>query len=332
MLSKIWNVLVSPVVFVVVCLFWCLDLGVGSIMAFRKDPDFWMKMDSVPLSYWLHQIGPKEMPGSAWVYILVALTWIMAFSLLLCSIGWFVSRKARRRTMAEALLHFGFMLVFAGFVIGSGWGARAQNIVVRKGDTVKVEEVGIALKLNGVKVVKDQTGRPLETVSELDLLDSGGGLIKSGSARINHPLIHGSTVVYPQGGEERLVGVRISLAGLESVAVSEGRPAPLPDGRELRVRGVLQEGQTYARWAGPGAFVTLASPGGPDLAGAFFGENPLFQEGRLGNMDAKFGGQVVEAVAGFNVHRDPGVQLVLIGALILTLGTFWAMGAYIRRG
>jgi hypothetical protein len=34
----------------------------------------------------------------------------------------------------------------------------------------------------------------------------------------------------------------------------------------------------------------------------------------------------------YDVHRDPGVWLVMVGALLITLGTVWAFVLYLREG
>lgn len=329
--SRLWALAVSPTVFVVLACLWCLDLGIGSIMAFRRDPQFWMKMDSVPFNIWLDRFAPGEMPHSLWVYILVVLTWLVMISLAACAVGWFVHRRARKRTMAEALLHFGFMLVFIGFLVGSGWGERSQGIVVAAGETADVPGLSLKLKLGSVEVRRDAEGNELETVSGVTVTDQSGSVLASGTARLNHPLIHGSTVVYPEGGQTVTAGGTVDVEGVGRVTVKAGDGSALPDGRVLRVRGILEEGQRYGRYIGPGAFITVGDASGKEQAGSFYGDLPLFREAPLGGLKVSWVAPVKSAVARFNVHRDPGVQFVLVGALLLTLGTFWALGAYLRR-
>lgn len=329
--SRIWALAVSPTVFVVLACLWCLDLGIGSILAFRRDPQFWVKMDSVPFNVWLERFAPGEMPHSLWVYILVVLTWLVMVSLAACAVGWFVHRRARKRTLAEALLHFGFMLVFVGFLVGSGWGERSQGIVVAAGETAEVAGLGMKLRLGSVEVRRDAEGNELETVSDVAITDGTGALLASGTARLNHPLIHGSTVVYPEGGQTVTAGGTVEVEGVGRVTVKAGDGTRLPDGRVLRVRGLLEEGQRYSRYVGPGAFITIGDGAGKEQAGAFFGDLPLFREASLGGLKIAWVEPVKSAVARFNVHRDPGVQFVLFGAVLLTLGTFWALGAYLRR-
>lgn len=329
--GKLWNFAVSPTVFVVLCIFWCIDLGAGSILAYQRDPKFWMKMDSVPFNVWMKRMAPAELPHSLWVYIFVVLTLLVALSLVLCTIGWFMSRRRRKRTMAEVLLHLGFFLVFAGFVVGSAYGERVQNIVAGAGQEVDVAELGVKLKLLKVSINRDGEGRDLETVSDLELLDGTGALLKSYPARLNHPLIHGATVVYPMGGEERTDRVNLEIEGAGGMELALGAAAALPGGREIMVKGVLERGQRYNRWSGPGAFVVVREPGGGQT-GDYLGEHPMFRERRLGSLNVRWAGSKTGQYALLNVHRDPGVQLVIAGAVLLTIGTLWALFVYLARG
>ena len=331
-LARLWNFSVHPTVFVCLCMLWSLDLGIGSVLAYNRDPKFWVGMDSVPFNVWLSRMAPAELPLSVWVYILAYLTVLVALSLVLCTVGWFLQRKKRRRTMAEVLLHLGFMLVFTGFVVGSAYGERVQNVVVESGRTAEVESMGIKLKLGGVRINRDSSGQELETVSEIELQDLAGNTIEKGSARLNHPLVSGSTVVYPEGGEERTINVSLDVSGAGRVTLGPGADARLPDGRSLSIKGILETGQVADRWVGPGAFVVLMSPGGAEQAGDFIGSEGIFRAKRIGNLNVSWAGRASGQAAVFNIHRDPGIRMVLLGAVFLTLGTFWALAVYLLRG
>lgn len=331
-LAQLWNLAVSPVVFVVLACLWCLDLGIGSILAFKRDPQFWMKMDSVPFNVWLDKFAPSEMPHSLWVYILVVLTWLVMLSLAACAVGWFVHRRARKRTLAEALLHLGFGLVFIGFLVGGGWGDRVQGIALSPGESADLPSLGLKLTLDSVEIQRDEEKTALDTISNVTVTDGAGALLAKGSARLNHPLIHGTTVVYPEGGDTRTVGGEIEIEGVGRVQVKNNATARLPDGSVLRVRGSLEDGQRYSRYVGPGVFITIGDERGNERAGTFFGSHPMFQTGGLEALRVSFIRPVTATMARFNVHRDPGVQFVLLGAVLLTLGTFWALGVYLKRG
>ncbi|PLX40642.1 MAG: hypothetical protein C0608_08485 [Deltaproteobacteria bacterium] len=330
-LTKIWDLFVSPSAFVILAILWCLDLGLGSILAYKRDPQFWMKMDSLPFSQWLERMAPAEWPGSLWVYILVALTWLMVASLLFCTVNWFFRRRKKIRGMGEFLVHLGFLLVFTGFVMGSGWGSRVQNISLFPGESTDIEELGLTLTLDELRVERDAAGNELDAVSEITLSELGGTKVDAGEAKLNSPLIYGSTVVYPNRSRPAPRDVIIDIEGKGVVKISAPDKKALEDGRTLEIINFLYPGQRMGKWNGPGVFLTLASVKGQSLFTSYLGFSNELRTAKFGDLKMTLMGVDTADQAIFNVHRDPGVQLVLYGALILTLGTFWALLGYLRR-
>src|SRR5512134_1147183 len=115
-LSVLWRAAVHPVTFVVICLLWCLDLGLGSLLAYDR-ADIVVSMDAYPFALWLRDVGRRSLPWSAWVYLLASLTWAITASLALCTVNWFWKRRRNVKSLGEVLVHLGFLLVFTGFVI-----------------------------------------------------------------------------------------------------------------------------------------------------------------------------------------------------------------------
>jgi hypothetical protein len=320
---------VNPVTFVVLTIFWCLDLGIGSVMAHNKDPKFWTRMDAYPFNLWLSQVAPKTFPESLWVYILTVLTFLMVASLVLCTLNWFLRRRRRMRGMAEVCVHLGFLLVFAGFLLGSGWGSREQGLTLSSGDVVSLQSLPLTLKLLDVKSVTDAEGNELDTVSRVALLDASGAQLAEGDVRINHPLIHGSVVVYPEGSAGRTPVAVVRARGIGDLKFAPGRAVPLPDGRAIGVRGFLQPGQRFGEWMGPGLVLGLLGADGKPAGSTFLGTAPGMGAASLDGLELSFAGFSEEVLAAFHVHRDPGVWLVLVGAVILSLGTLWALAGYL---
>ncbi len=319
----------SPVTFVVLSILWCVDLGAGSIAAYFNDPQFWVKMDSYPFSLWMRQVAPKIFPLSLWIYVLVALSYLMIISLLMCTVNWFIRRRKRIRGLGEVLVHLGFLLVFTGFVIGSAWGVRAR-VSVSEGETVKVPGMGMSLRLDNLTVIQSPRGRPMDTHSRVSLF-AGGSRVSQGSLRLNHPHIYGNTVVYPP--EDYGAGVIGGVLGTQTagaVRLVPGRTVSLGGGRVLELGGVLQRGERMGNAIGPGLLVLVKNAGGQVLGSAYLSPAPGMIDRAIiaGNGIAL--GQLIESVYGvFRVNRDPGVWFVIVGALILSLGTIWALAGYL---
>lgn len=323
-----FDVAVAPVTFVVLSILWCLDLAAGSILAYREDPQFWMKMDAYPFNVWLREVAPQAFPGSLWVYILVALTYLVVASLVLCTLNWFFRRRRNLRGMGEVLVHLGFLLIFAGFVLGSGFGSRVQGIELAEGGSAPVGGTGLTLRLDGVEAVRGPGGRVWDTVSRVALLRDGRA-VAEGAVRTNHPLLWGSTVVYPQGAYAKVAGATLATSE-GTVTLRQGEAADLPGGRRFRLVAALDPGDRRGPYFGPGVAVAHFGPGGEILGTAFLapadGGSVDLAGLRVRLLDLSI---VPNGV--FNVHLDPGVNSVFVGAFILTLGTFWALFGYLRR-
>jgi uncharacterized membrane protein len=242
-MKTLWRLAVSPVTFVTLCLLWCLDLGLGSLLAHRR-ADLFGSMDAYPFALWLREVGRGILPWSGWVYLLAALTWLMTASLALCTVNWLWRRRRRWRALGEFLVHLGFLLVFAGYVVGAVAGTRVHGVEVFEGQEVEVPGLGLSLRLEKVSSLRDGAGGTLDTVSSLVVRDARGALL-AGTTRLNHPFIRGATVIYPRGAGE----------------------VPTPYGRLVAGR--------------------------------------------------------------YDVHHDPGVWLVLVGGVLLFLGTLWALAGYL---
>ena len=327
--SGLWRVSVHPVTFVVITIMWCIDLAGGSIAAYFNDPQFWQKMDSYPFNLWMKQVAPKTFPVSLWVYILVALSYIMVISLLLCTANWFLKRRKRLKGYGEVLVHLGFLLIFAGFVLGSSLGTRTR-VVLEAGQVVPVKEMGVSLKLNDLEVVQSPGGRPMDTLSDVTVL-KGDREVAAGTIRTNHPLLHGSTVIYPPDDyEQGVTGGVLGTSTSGAMTVKAGQDALLKDGRTLSIGGVLQEGQRRGESVGPGILLLIRNRGGRVAGSAYLSNAPGMQSSALlGGVQITLG-QLLDSSRGvFRVHYDPGVWLVFLGSVILALGTVWALAGFL---
>lgn len=198
-LARAWRLAVHPVTFVIICLLWCLDLGLGSLLAYER-ADIFGTMDAYPFALWLREVGRRTLPWSAWVYLLAALTWTMTASLALCTANWFWRRRRSLRGLGEVLVHLGFLLIFGGFVVEATVGTRVHGVQIAEGGQVPIRQLGITLRLDRVQLTRSPDGEVLDAVSTLTV--AAGESRVSGTSRLNHPLIAGATVVYPRGSQE----------------------------------------------------------------------------------------------------------------------------------
>lgn len=331
-LAFLWRLAIAPVTFVVVAILWCLDLGVGSLLAHAR-PDLFGSLDSFPFAVWLRVEGPRAWPWSIWVHLLALLSWLMVASLCLCTLNWLLFRRKRLRGMGELLVHLGFLLVFGGFVLGAGWGMRTLGLQLPvSGGSLRVAEQGAVLTVKEVRPLLGPAGEVQGEESDLDLTLASGTHTARG-VRLNHPLMAGATVVYPRGVRQQVTGARLALAGGGTAVLQPGTPLVLPGGRRLEMPWMLQQDESLGDFRGPGVALQLRDAAGSPLAGAYLSPT----EG--GTTTAALAGMRTELlalngpiVAVYDLHRDPGVRLVLWGALLIAGGSLWALGAYLREG
>lgn len=329
--SLLWRVSVTPSTFVVLSLLWCLDLGLGSVGAYFTDPNFAARMDAYPFNLWLKEIAPRTYPDSLWVYILVVLSWLMVISLLLCSINWLFNRRKRLRGLGEFFVHIGFLLIFTGFVVGAIWGERRQGVLVPLGGIQTMPAMGISLNLTEIVETKDYSGRSLDTVSRLTLL-KGEEAIETATVRLNHPLMSGEMVIYPRGSSEYIA--KVTLAAKRGHKTLEpGQKMKLANGDLLQLNAILQEGERRGVAVGPG--ILLNHTPAEDIVN---GRQLYLTTISPGRDQAKISESETIRLASFHyskagrydVHRDPGIGLVLWGTYLLGFGTVWAFLGYIK--
>jgi cytochrome c biogenesis factor len=331
LLLGLWRLAISPVSFVVIALLWCLDLGIGSLLA-DKRPDLFGGMDAYPFKIWLELEAPRAWPASLWVHGLVVLSWLMVASLLLCTLNWFLYRRKRFRGVGEVLVHLGFLLVFAGFVIGSAFGARTLGVKLPIGGSTRIAALDVTLTLRDLKPLTGANGEVQGAVSNVEL-SSRNSTTSSSRVMINHPLIAGTTVVYPRGVQQQVEGARIALAGSSLMELRPGRSLPLPGGTILELGGILQPEETLGNARGPGILVVERNRAGTRLTTAYLAQQEgMPAEGVIAGQRVALAELLGPIMAVYDVHRDPGIWLVLVGAVLITVGTFWSLWGYLREG
>ena len=326
-LKGLWRLSISPVTFVVLSILWCLDLGIGSLYAYWR-PDLYGTLDNYPFTVWLKVAGPAAWPSSLWVHVLVVLTWAMVVSLLLCTANWLLFRRKRLKGLGEVLVHLGFLLVFAGYVAGAMFGFRTLGVTLPVGGSASVEGTDLRLALRGMRPLLGPGGSVHGAVSDLELT-GGGGTKRAADIRINHPLMAGATVVYPRGVRQEVRGGLLLANGAGPVELLPERPVVLPGGARLELAGILQEGERNGEALGPGVLVTVYDAAGTPVSRYLSSQEGMPGVAELPGMRLELAGFIGPEFGVYDVHRDPGVWLVIVGALLITLGTAWAFCAYL---
>ena len=189
----------------------------------------------------------------------------------------------------------------------------------------------VVLTLRSVRPLLSATGEVQGASSDLEVV-SRGERFASPRVQINHPLIAGSTVVYPRGVQQQVEGARLMLQGSAPVELRSGNPVRLPGGTTLELAGILQPEETRDTLQGPGVFVAVRPVGGEVATTYLSTQEGMSAEAVVAGMKIGLAELRGPFLAIYDVHRDPGVWFVIVGALLITLGTVWAFAGYLREG
>ncbi|HEY6007290.1 MAG TPA: hypothetical protein VIU40_03140, partial [Geobacteraceae bacterium] len=145
--------------------------------------------------------------------------------------------------------------------------------------------------------------------------------------------IAGTTVVYPRGVQQQVTGARLVVPGNVTVDLWAGRPVRLSGGATLELADVLQPEEVRENLQGPGVLVTVRPAGAAPAATVYLStQEGMAAEAAVGGVKLGLTQFLGPFLAVYDVHRDPGVWLVVAGALLIALGTAWAFFGYLREG
>ncbi len=122
------------------------------------------------------------------------------------------------------------------------------------------------------------------------------------------------------------------MPGNGTLDLRPGRPVQLPGGATLELADILQPEESRDGLQGPGVFVTVRPAGGGAATTYLSTQEGMAAEAVAGGVRLVLAELLGPFVAVYDVHRDPGVWFVIVGALLITLGTAWAFAGYLREG
>jgi len=270
----------------------------------------------------------------------------------------YYAERGRWRVWGSTWAHMGLLLVFLGALVGHwhGW-SFGGYLKILEGTTQEVTRgvpgmpTGLSLKLHRFVVVGDETGRPLDFSSDVELLDAEGKTLQRRTIRVNEPLEHGATTFYQAG--YGLAGFRIQrtdahghvqLWHIETDVQGHVDPwssvlPPRGPGSAFGVRDLIPQARLEGDQVHPISNLPLAP------AVAVF-ENPDFLQGSqefqpLGwltpsrQLQASDGSTLrfagMSVYSGIQYRHDPGYPLVVAGFLVATLGLGMAFYIAHRR-
>jgi len=261
----------------------------------------------------------------------------------------FFAQKTPWCRLAVYCVHLSVIIIFIGAIIGSLFGYKGF-VNIMEGESIssvmsrsnKQIDLGFSLRCEQFSVAHYANGAPKEFKSILTVLENGKPVPDYTNARVivNDPLTYKGITFYQssygnagnyfftvsdQNGKNP---VSVTAAGQDSVT--------LPDGSSMHVTESTKDVSQFAPGlSGPAAQVELHSPDGKTESFIVYANHP-----ELNIQHAKqhgvgpvihYKGAQERMYTGLQVAKDPGVEVVWLGCLLMVLGIYAAFFMSHRR-
>ncbi|MEE8575470.1 MAG: cytochrome c biogenesis protein ResB [Thermodesulfobacteriota bacterium] len=329
-MKRLWALFTSLELTIVLAILVCLAAAYGSILTMGNSA-FYRGLDSAILLPTLLKGGTENLKLTLWIFVLIILVAIFSVNTALCTLDKLI-QIARRELGIKSLLphivHIGFLIAVLGHLLGSVYGFKNPYNFLVKGEQVSVpgaEEVSV--RLERVKIDRTEEGEISNLKTTVTIIEDGEEQV-TGDIEINGPLLYKGIGFYHANQGEIPVGLELSVGGGGGVqhSVRFGDSFIFNEAEyrlgELYPDFIMgSDGVAYSRsakFANPVQEIVT-----PDGQSAYL---PLRGPGSSANLSGKGGTRIVltdfilAPYAVLIINKDPGIWLIVIGSIILTLG------------
>ena len=225
--------------------------------------------------------------------------------------------------------HAGIVIVFIGAILGNVFGFKSYVNIPDGKEASHLDARGgkqhidlpFSVRNNRFWLEPYPGGQPKKYASDLSVMENGREVLRK-TITVNDPLQYKGVWFYQssygqEGEATALVSVRRpdgSTMGDLSLAPDE----PVPIDGYGTIRGVKYSPNLLGR--GPALQVVVEKPGKPAAMFVLFQQQPDQDRQRKDALVFSFGGLTVKMFTGLQVAKDPGVNVVWLGCLLLTAG------------
>jgi len=225
--------------------------------------------------------------------------------------------------------HAGIVIIFVGAILGNVFGFKsylsipdgteASHLDIRGGK--EHLDLPFAVRNNRFWVETYPSGQPSKYASDLSVIENGREVLRK-TITVNDPLAYKGIWFYQSGyGEAGGATAQVSLKRPDGTSLGNLSLAPNePVGIEGygTVRGVKYD-ENY-QGNGPALQVKIEKPGRPVSDVWILQGRPEQDRLRNDSLAFSFGGLASKMYTGLQVAKDPGVNVVWLGCLLLTAG------------
>jgi cytochrome c biogenesis protein len=261
----------------------------------------------------------------------------------------FFAQKTPWCRLSVYFVHLSVIIIFIGSMIGSLFGYKGF-VNILEGETVskvmlrseKELDLGFSLRLDQFSVAKYANGAPKEFKSILTVLENGTPVPDYTNARVivNDPLTYKGITFY-QSSYGNAGNYFFTVSDLDgknpvSLAVVGQSSANLPDGSSMHVLEATKDiSQFSPGLSGPAAQVELHTADGKTESFVVYAGHPELniqhaQQHGTGPV-IHYKGAEERMYTGLQVAKDPGVEVVWLGCLLMVVGIYAAFFMSHRR-
>lgn len=246
-------------------------------------------------------------------------------------------------------VHLSIIVIFIGSIVGSLFGFKGY-VNILEGESVskvmtrseKEIDLGYSVRLEQFSMAKYPSGAPKEFKSILTVLENGKPVPDYTNVRVivNDPLNYKGITFYQSSygnaGNYYFTVTDINGSNAVSLTVAGQSSVSLPDGSSLHVLEATRDVSQFAKdLSGPAAQVELHTANGKAERFVVYANHP---ELNIKHAQQHGSGPVIhyrgaeeKMYTGLQVAKDPGVEIVWLGCLLMVVGIYVAFFMSHRR-
>jgi len=252
----------------------------------------------------------------------------------------------RKRTLGHFgsdIVHLGLLVILIGGII-SGLGGFRDNLTISEGQTVDVPQADFKLRLDKFETDYYPNGAVKDWKSHLTVIENDKDVLTK-MIEVNHPLSHDGFVFYQSsyGWDWKNPFLEVwakkkqDPSYLEKIKVRIGEKITLPDeGLEITVLQFVpdfiigENNRVQTRSLdpnNPAAYIEGKKDGETVFSGWIFANYPDFSRMHSDvetDLNFELKDFTAKQYSGIQMAKDPGVNFIWLGCILLTLGLFVA--------
>lgn len=236
--------------------------------------------------------------------------------------------------------HAGIVIVFIGAIIGNVFGFKSYVNIPDGKEASHLDARGgkehidlpFSVRNNRFWLETYPSGQPKKYASDLSVIENGREVLRK-TITVNDPLVYKGVWFYQSSyGQEGGATAQVSIRRPDGTSLgnlSLGPNEPVGIEGYGTVRGVNYEENFQGN--GPALQVVIEKPGRPASDLWILQGRPDLDRGRNDSLVFSFGGLTTKMYTGLQVAKDPGVNVVWLGCLLLTAGMMGSFFVSHRR-